>query len=695
MRSSPGPSVAEAAALVWDFDKFWFPPGSDGPQAFWFAMHSHLPKFDAPKKEGQRYFPAILPLVFTMLLNPLRAFLKTLVDRTTLRLAQSIVLDQPDNGAIMAVHGLYRALFLTLIFRHNGLAERSLKLLEPLPGDNETVGKFTECTKAVLCNRYTDHALSDKCNPDLAEMKLTEPPKDRHVLDELCRNDPDFLVEGLHSQADAVLMSRLKDFFLQNYPNNTVPKVLVLSLSGGVDSMTHLYLLSKLQRSLGFKLVACHIRHSNRDDAKQELQWVTYVTGRLGVPLYHHHVKLRRPHGSLKTGISRMDYERQTRDIRFSMYAKAHKLAWAAAGLPEEERTQPVVVVDENRLAELGKGNLLNINGMVVNAEGNDEDEIGNVCQVRPLLLSTRKEELIACASRHNIPYMVDSTPKWSRRGWIRGVLDLGFPPDGDSRRRFLKDLTLAGELSDALDRQVSQASIELVPHRIIPGGEARFKKQNRVVKGFNFLALDTSNLFAETTPALMSEITETKERLLSVVSRIAEAWGPAVAAYKKQVLLSSEESSAEESTSSAPSDSTDDDAEETVHKCPIQPIRVDQLRDESLTVTILLNIMIRLHDKNPVYRQQFFQGKRPSRRSVEHFCTTAETTRKPFVLTAMRKTCPGLYVSSSSYLCLFDHNSELDEASAGNRESLAKVLFNSFNRVIAESSSSSTATDH
>ncbi|KAF4713131.1 hypothetical protein FOZ62_014915, partial [Perkinsus olseni] len=163
------------------------------------------------------------------------------------------------------------------------LAERSLKLLEPLPGDNETVGKFTECTKAVLCNRYIDYALSDKCNPDLAEMKLTEPPKDRHVLDELCRNDPDFLVDGPHSEADAVLMSRLKDFFLQNYPNNTVPKVLVLSLSGGVDSMTHLYLLSKLQRSLGFKLVACHIRHSNRDDAKQELQWVTYVTGRLGV----------------------------------------------------------------------------------------------------------------------------------------------------------------------------------------------------------------------------------------------------------------------------------------------------------------------------------------------------------------------------------------------------------------------------
>ncbi|EER12788.1 hypothetical protein Pmar_PMAR018043 [Perkinsus marinus ATCC 50983] len=517
---------------------------------------------------------------------------------------------------------------------------------------------------------------------DIAEKRPSEAPEDRHVLDELCRDDPEFLVEGPESDADSALMERLKDFFLLNYPNNTVPKVLVLSLSGGVDSMTHLYLLSKLQQPLGFKLVACHIRHSNRDDAIQELQWVTYVTARLGVPLYHHHVKLRRPHGSLKTGISRMDYEKQTRDIRFSMYAKAHKLAWAAAGLPEEERTQPVVVVghhmddvDENRLAELGKGNLLNINGMVINAEGDGDDEIGGVCQVRPLLLSTRKEELIACAARHNIPYM---------------VLDLGFPADGEARKSFLQDLTEAGDLSDVLDQQVSQASIDLVPHRIIPGGEARFKKQNRVVNGFNFLALDTSNLFtdaAKDAPLLMKEIAETKERLLSVVSRIAQAWGPAVAAYKERVSLSSEETSTGESASCDAL--TDEDEEvgcDSPHKCPIQPIRLAQLRDESLTVTILLNVMIRLHDKNPIYRQQFFQGKRPSRRSVEHFCTTAQTTRKPFVLTAMRKTCPGLYVSSPSYLCLFDHNAELDEASAGNRESLAKVLFNSFTRVIAES---------
>lgn len=97
---------------------------------------------------------------------------------------------------------------------------------------------------------------------------------------------------------------------------------LVELLSSVSSCQTHLYLLSKLQQPLGFKLVACHIRHSNRDDAIQELQWVTYVTARLGVgtlqclastvlskvPLYHHHVKLRRPHGSLKTGISRMEY---------------------------------------------------------------------------------------------------------------------------------------------------------------------------------------------------------------------------------------------------------------------------------------------------------------------------------------------------------------------------------------------------
>ncbi len=41
----------------------------------------------------------------------------------------------------------------------------------------------------------------------------------------------------------------------------------------------------------------------------------------------------------------------------------------------------------------------------------------------RPLL-ERRKNEFVAFASEQKLPYMYDSTPYWSRRGWIRRVLD-------------------------------------------------------------------------------------------------------------------------------------------------------------------------------------------------------------------------------------------------------------------------------
>lgn len=49
---------------------------------------------------------------------------------------------------------------------------------------------------------------------DIAEKRPSEAPEDRHVLDELCRDDPEFLVEGPESDADSALMERLKDFFV-------------------------------------------------------------------------------------------------------------------------------------------------------------------------------------------------------------------------------------------------------------------------------------------------------------------------------------------------------------------------------------------------------------------------------------------------------------------------------------------------
>ena len=93
---------------------------------------------------------------------------------------------------------------------------------------------------------------------------------------------------------------------------------------------------------------------------------------------------------------------------------------------------------DENRIAELGKGNIVHINGM------SSLSTLLGVNVVRPLL-AVRKSDLVDFAERARVCYMQDSTPKWSRRGWIRRTLDKIATEDLESHVSFLSQLSPAG----------------------------------------------------------------------------------------------------------------------------------------------------------------------------------------------------------------------------------------------------------
>lgn len=72
---------------------------------------------------------------------------------------------------------------------------------------------------------------------------------------------------------------------------------------------------------------------------------------------------------------------------------------------------------DENRLAELGKGTVADVDGM----------SVLSVCHGTTLyrpLLSQRKALFYDVARVARVPYMVDSTPLWSRRGCVVHVGD-------------------------------------------------------------------------------------------------------------------------------------------------------------------------------------------------------------------------------------------------------------------------------
>ncbi len=292
---------------------------------------------------------------------------------------------------------------------------------------------------------YIEFALSEKCQPVFVDPYDTSPLElDRSVLDPRCQDWESLLPVSNEPCGDELLLKQsLMSFFNTNHLENSH---FILSLSGGVDSMS----MAVLLKELGIRFVAVHIRHSSRlEDTQNELDWVKFVCRRLEIPLYYHHVLVARPHGDGDVGvIARDTFEEKTRDIRFCMYSKAFRLGF-------DDSTHPVQVlighhiddVDENRIAELGKGNLINIDGMA------ETSSFADVVQLRPLCTFVRKCTLRNFALSRGIPHMRNSTPKWSRRGWIRDVLD------SDERYRYflLKPLSDLGAESSRIDQMIHQ----------------------------------------------------------------------------------------------------------------------------------------------------------------------------------------------------------------------------------------------
>ena len=98
------------------------------------------------------------------------------------------------------------------------------------------------------------------------------------------------------------------------------------------------------------------------------------------------YVGAQAPHGVLRTGISRESYDEKSKEIRFRMYKQCLdrlddiESSCAVVAHHEDDR-------DDNRIAELGKGNSVHINGM------SNLSSLLGVFVVRPLL-AVRKSDL-------------------------------------------------------------------------------------------------------------------------------------------------------------------------------------------------------------------------------------------------------------------------------------------------------------
>ena len=181
---------------------------------------------------------------------------------------------------------------------------------------------------------------------------------------------------------------------------------IIISLSGGVDSMVCSFILHHLKKNRGLKdLVAVMIDYQNRETCELEVELAKRWCKFLDISLYVlpiSHLKRRR-------NKDRSLYEEVTRKIRFMMYKKFENYQVILGHNLDD--------CEENMITNIRKSKCYdNLRGMKARGEEN------GVRILRPMI-DFRKKEIYKFAEKHGIPHLYDSTPIWCDRGKMRGEL--------------------------------------------------------------------------------------------------------------------------------------------------------------------------------------------------------------------------------------------------------------------------------
>jgi tRNA(Ile)-lysidine synthetase-like protein len=246
---------------------------------------------------------------------------------------------------------------------------------------------------AVL-NRFFIDTYKKAYTPENVASKLIKSVESMSYDTSICEYHPEFYNSNNQIMSTLSLVDSscqlLKE--LQIYQNKEV----TVSLSGGVDSM----LMTALLRRLGIDVIAVHIVYGNRKESQEEYKFISTYCNKLGIPLYIYNVEWLR-----RNSMDRKFYEDMTRELRFSAYKALNRPV--LMGHIQED-------VIENIWTNLAHGTHLN------NLSKFERQMLESGVTICRPWLSIKKNTIYEAANKLCIPYLKNTTPKWSNRGKFR-----------------------------------------------------------------------------------------------------------------------------------------------------------------------------------------------------------------------------------------------------------------------------------
>ena len=237
-------------------------------------------------------------------------------------------------------------------------------------------------------------------------------------------------------------------------------KKVLVSLSGGVDSMVLITILHWLD----FDIVAGHINYNNRSETTIEQEFLEQWCEYNGIKLY-----IKNINEIKRSTTKRSDYEIITKNMRLDFYKE----------IITKENIDYVLLahhkddIIENIFANICRGrNYLDL------AVIRQHTTISDIKIGRPMI-NYYKTTIYEFADKYQVPYFLDTTPKWSVRGKYRDIIS---PAIEDAFTQNVKENLIyisdqADQWNSLVEKEIIKPFIEKVKFNLI--GEKTFIEFN------------------------------------------------------------------------------------------------------------------------------------------------------------------------------------------------------------------------